>query len=129
MASKKKAARKGAGEVPPSAGAALRAYLQTLPGPKEVGPVWPVKNWPTKLVRRALDTCGLQHLVAHDWRRAWTMAHIDAPAKRRQAAVGKESDSGEAPYIHFNRREQEELYAPKWGAAALENILDNPQHN
>lgn len=106
----------------PTAYRALRAYLQTIPGPKEVGPVWPVRNWPTDLVRRALDACGLQHLVAHDWRRAWTMAHIDAPAKRRQAAIGKQSDEGEAPYIHFNRQEQEELYAPKWAANLAENI-------
>jgi integrase len=107
----------------PAAYRAIRAYLQTLPGPKEVGNLWPVKNWPTKLVRQALDACGLQHLVAHDWRRAWTMNHIDAPTKRRQAAVGKESDAGEAPYIHFNRGEQEELYRPKWAAFEAENIF------
>jgi integrase len=106
----------------PTAYRAIRAYLQTLPGPKEAGPLWPVKNWPTAMVRRALDECNLQHLWAHDWRRAWTMNHIDAPTKRRQAAVGKETDSGEAPYIYFNRREQEELYAPKWAANEAENI-------
>jgi integrase len=98
----------------PTAYRAIRAYLQTLPGPKEVGALWPVKNWPTALVRRVLDACSLQHLVAHDWRRAWTMSHIDAEGPRRRAAVGKATETGEAPYIHFNRSQQEELYASKW---------------
>jgi integrase len=110
----------------PTAYRAIRAYLQTLPGPKEVGPLWPVKNWPTELVRRALDECNLQHLWAHDWRRSWTMNHIDAEGTRRRAAIGKQTESGEAPYIHFNRAEQEELYAPKWAAADGENNFRIP---
>ena len=42
------------------------------------------------------------------------MSHIDEPGERRRAAIGKETETGEAPYIHFNRLEQERLYAEKW---------------
>lgn len=108
----------------PTAYRALKEYLATVPGPKEVGPVWPVKNWPTALVRRLLDECDLPHLWAHDWRRAWTMSHIDAPGDRRRAAIGKETEAGEAPYKHFNRQEQEALYAPKWAVFEAEKILE-----
>lgn len=102
----------------PASFKALRSYLDSVPGPKEVGAVWPVKNWPTDLVRRLLDECGLPHLWAHDWRRAWTMKHIDASGERRRAAIGKESEEGEAPYKVFNRLEQEAFYAPLWDEVA-----------
>lgn len=102
----------------PAAYKALRGYMDAIPGPKERGPIWPVKNWPTGLVRRLLDECELPHLWAHDWRRAWTMKHIEAPGERRRAAIGKESEEGEAPYKVFNRREQEAFYAPLWQEVA-----------
>jgi integrase len=108
----------------PTAYKALRAYLDTVPGPKERGPIWPVRNWPTDLVRRLLDECELPHLWAHDWRRAWTMKHIEAPGERRRAAIGKETDAGEAPYKVFNRREQEAFYAPLWADSGTEIPAD-----
>lgn len=98
----------------PTSYKALRDYLQTLPGPKEVGPIWPVKNWPTKLMRRLLDECGQEHLVPHDDRRAWTMSNIDKDKRRRQAAVGRETDDSEEFYIHFGRKEQEAFYEAEW---------------
>jgi integrase len=101
----------------PEAYRALRSYLETVPGPKERGPIWPVRNWPTGLVRRLLDECDLPHLWAHDWRRAWTMKHIEAPGERRRAAVGRETEDSEAVYKHFNRAEQEAFYAPAWEGA------------
>ncbi len=98
----------------PDAFDAMKAYLATIPGPKERGPVWPVKNFPYDIIRRALDACGLSHLNPHDWRTAWTMNHIDEPGERRRAAIGKESEEGEAAYKVFNRQQQEVLYRPKW---------------
>lgn len=104
----------------PTAYRDLMAYLATVEGPKETGPIWPVKNWPTGLVRRLLDAKGLQHLVAHDWRRAWTMEHVDAPKERRRAAVGRLSED-ESAYIHFNRQEQEALYEDRWTAFDMQD--------
>lgn len=105
----------------PTSYRALREYLQTVPGPKEVGPMWPVKNWPTNLMRRLLDECGQQHLVPHDDRRAWTMSNIDKDKRRRQAAVGRETDDSEEFYIHFGRQEQEEFYREEWERFEAEN--------
>lgn len=96
----------------PTAYKALKEYLQTIDGPKEYGKIWPVKNWPTKLVRRALDECGLTDLVAHDYRRFWTMNNIDKSKERRKGAIGREDS--EDHYIHFNRKEQEEFYRDEW---------------
>jgi integrase len=98
----------------PASFKALRDYLDTIPGPKEVGPVWPVKNWPTALMRRLLNECGQSHLNPHDDRRAWTMNHIDKNGERRRAAVGRETEDSETFYKHFNRQEQEAFYADVW---------------
>jgi integrase len=98
----------------PTSYKALKDYLQTIPGPKEVGPIWPVKNWPTGLMRRLLDECDQHHLVPHDDRRAWTMNNIDKDKRRRQAAAGRETDDSEEFYIHFGRKEQEAFYEDEW---------------
>ncbi len=98
----------------PASFKALSEYLETVKGPKEYGKIWPVKNWPTALMRRVLDECSLPDLVPHDYRRFWTMKHIDKSQDRRKAAVGRESDDSEEFYKHFNRQEQEAFYAEEW---------------
>jgi integrase len=88
----------------------LREALLSLPGPKEYGPVFPVKGIPVKWWRRLLKACGNEHLKPHDYRRLWKLRYIDHNPKMTARGMGHATLSMDLDYTILERRELEALY-------------------
>lgn len=92
----------------------LRLALLSLPGPKEYGPVFPVKNIPVKWWRKLFAACGTEHLRPHDYRRLWKLRYLDHNPKMTARGMGHATLSMDLDYTILERRELEALYSSSY---------------
>lgn len=96
----------------------LRDALLSLPGPKEYGPVFPIKNIPGKHWRRLFALCGTPHLIPHDYRRLWKVRYLDHNPKLTAKGMGHATLSMDQDYTILERKEMEALYSASYGEEA-----------
>lgn len=88
----------------------LQMALIEMRGAKEQGPVFPVKNIPTKWWRQLFKKSGTEHLHPHDYRRLWKLRYIDHNPKMTAKGMGHATLSMDLDYTILERRELEALY-------------------
>lgn len=98
----------------PRARRALLALQDLAEGPTETGFVIPVRNFPGKLFRRIRARLGLDHLVAHDIRKSWSLEHLDKGQELRKEVRGHDTDEMDEYYLVLGLKEAEAIYDADW---------------
>jgi integrase len=93
---------------------ALRALQQAAPGQTETGWVFPVRNFPGKLYRRARAARGHSHINAHDFRREWRLRHLEKGQELRKEVGGHDTDKMDEYYLVLGLEQTREFYEGEW---------------
>lgn len=97
-----------------AAAQALRSLQAATPRQTETGFVFPVRNFPGKLYRRARSARGASHINAHDFRREWRLRHLKKGQELRKEVGGHDTDEMDEYYLVLGLEQTREFYADEW---------------
>lgn len=106
----------------PRARRALQAMQDQAAGPTETGFVFPVRNFPGRIYRRIRAAVVLPHINPHDFRKSWSVEHLDKGQELRKEVRGHDTDEMDEYYLVLSLKDSEKIYDEDWKREA-ENAL------
>jgi integrase len=103
----------------PRARRALQAIRDLAAGPTETGFAFPVRNFPGKIYRRIRAKLALEHINVHDFRKSWSLEHLDKGRELRKEVRGHDTDEMDEYYLVLGLKEAEAIYDEDWKKEAV----------
>lgn len=105
----------------PKAWQALRLIQAATEGPTETGWIFPVRNFPGRLYRRARAAVGLEGVNVHDFRKSWSAEHLHAGPELRKEVRGHDTDEMDEYYLVLTEKETRQIYEKDWNTFERES--------